>query len=150
MEIQKYACVDAELLTDEAIAEILGCADEIVNWINSVKAYALQEAVDNGKKWPGYKLVAGRSTRKLADADKAAALLAKAGYTDEQIFKPREVQGFTALEKIVGKRKLDKLLEEVIIKPPGAPKLAPEDDKRPEWNAAKDDFDEVQDDDIPF
>ena len=60
------------------------------------------------------------------------------------------MQGFTALEKVIGKRKLDALLKEVIIKPPGAPKLAPESDKRPEWNSAKDDFDEVTDEEVPF
>ena len=146
----KYKNADAELLTDEAVAEILGRADEIVNWVNSIKAFALQEAVDNGKRWPGYKLVEGRSTRHLSDEKKAVALLTKAGFTEDQIYKPREVQGFTALEKVVGKRKLDALLKEVIIKPPGAPKLAPESDKRPEWNSAKDDFDEVTDEEVPF
>ena len=86
----------------------------------------------------------------LKDENEARKILEKAGYTEEQIMKPREIKGFTDLEKLTGKKKLDALLKDVILKPPGKPKLAPESDKRPEWNSAKADFDDLDKEAIPF
>lgn len=143
LEIAKKQFEDASVLSDEDIAEILGKADGLISWVNKITGYALQEAVDKGRKWPGWKLVAGRSNRKLSDEGEARKLLKEAGYTEDQFLKPQEIKGFTDLEKLIGKKKLDTLFKDVIIKPPGKPKLAPESDKRPEWNAAKADFEDL-------
>lgn len=146
LEIAKKQFQDASLLSDEDISEILGRAEGLVSWVNKITDYALQEAVDNGRKWPGWKLVAGWSKRKLSDEDKARKLLKAAGYTEDQFLKPQEIKGFTDLEKLMGKKKLASVLDDVIIKPPGKPKLAPESDKRPEWNAARNDFEDLDGD----
>lgn len=143
LEAAKSQFEDVTLLSDDDISHILGKADGLISWANAIKDYALKEALDKDKHWPGWKLVAGRSTRKLADTDAAAEILLDAGYEADKIYKPRELQGFTAMEKLVGKKKLDSLWSGIIIKPPGAPKLAPESDSRPEWNAAEADFDVV-------
>jgi hypothetical protein len=95
-----------------------------------VEEYALQEAV-KGTSWPGLKVVAGRSVRKIADAEKAQALLQDAGFGEDDILKPRELKTLTALEKLVGKKKFGELMGEVIDKPPGRPTLVDESDKRP-------------------
>ncbi|MBR4695250.1 MAG: DUF2800 domain-containing protein [Selenomonadaceae bacterium] len=150
MEIAKKQFDDMSLLTDDEISDILEKAEGLVSWVNGITAYALREAVENGRKWPGWKLVEGRSNRKLKDENEARKILEKAGYTEEQIMKPREIKGFTDLEKLTGKKKLDALLKDVILKPPGKPKLAPESDKRPEWNSAKADFDDLDKEAIPF
>ena len=46
----------------------------------------------------------------------------------------------TALGKLVGTKKLNELIGEFIVKPLGAPVLVDINDKRPEFNSAKNDF----------
>ena len=139
-EIARHRFANPDLLSDEDIADILGRLDDLTGWANKVKEYALSEARDRKKKWPGWKLVEGKSNRKLTDEGEAMRLLEEAGYTEAQYLKPKEIQGFTNLEKLVGRKKLAELLKSVIVKPPGKPTLAPEDDPRPEFNSAKEAF----------
>lgn len=120
-----------EELTDIDIAEIVKRADGIKKWLTAVEEYALHEAVTNGTVWPGLKVVEGRSVRKIADTDKARALLEKAGYSADDIMKPRELKTITALEKLVGKKAFGEILGGVVEKPPGKPTLVDESDKRP-------------------
>lgn len=129
-------------LTDIEIAEIVQRADDIKKWLTSVEEFALQQALD-GTEWPGLKVVAGRSVRKITDAERAAELLTSGGYTD--IYKPQELKTLTALEKLVGKKKLADMLADVLDKPAGKPTLVPESDKRPPMEietAAAKDFDD--------
>jgi hypothetical protein len=125
----------------EDIAYVLGRVDELVKWAEKVKSYALEQA-ENGVKFPGFKLVEGRSNRIISNKDASAEALIGAGYTEDLIFE-RNLYGLTALEKIVGKKKFDEVLGGLIIKPSGKPTLTTEDDKRPEINSkasAEDDF----------
>ena len=99
--------------------------------------YALKEAV-KGKKWNGYKLVEGKSSRKYTDEKKVAEKIIKAGYDPYD----KSVLGITAMEKMLGKKKFGELLSGLVEKPQGKPALVPESDARPEMktaaNAAKD------------
>ena len=145
MELAKYDFQDAFLLTPSEIAEILGKAEELVRWASDVKEHALDQAINHGEKFPGWKLVEGKSNRKYSDEEAVAQTLIKADYKEDAIYKPKELLGITALEKEVGKKKFSQLLGELIIKPSGKPTLVPESDKRPEINstdAAKADFSE--------
>ena len=123
------------LLEDSEIEVILSRADQLVTWVNDIKEYALQQAV-SGKAWSGFKLVEGRSNRRYADEDGIAAALRRAGFQAADIYKPRELLGLTAMEKLVGKKKFGELVGQYIIKPEGAPALVPEADKRPPINTA--------------
>ena len=134
---------NTDLLTDEEVAKILSRADSIIKWLGNVKDFALKEAVEKNKKWQGFKLVEGRSVRKIVDEEKAAEILRQNGVTDAEIFKPKEILGITALEKNFGKKKIAEILGGLIQKPSGAPVLVEESDKRPEWHKAENDFDEV-------
>lgn len=124
-----------ELLNDQQIAAVLGLADRISTWVNDVKKYALEQATA-GKYYEGYKLVEGRSVRKLSDPDKVVEVLTGAGYDKAVLFKEPELNGITALQSIVGKKNLESLIGDYIIKPPGAPTLVPNSDKRPAINGA--------------
>ena len=115
-------------LTEAEIADIIQRASSIKKWLTDIEEYALQAAKD-GKVWPGLKMVAGRSIRKIADPERAAAILESHHITD--IYKPQELKTLTALDKLVGAKKLAELLGDVIIKPDGKPTLVPESDKRP-------------------
>lgn len=128
------------------IADILLHAKEVKNWLDGVEAYAMGKAL-SGTKWPGLKLVAGRSTRKIADEAAAAASLLSAGYSD--IYKPQSLRTLTELEKLCGKKRFAELLGANLTKSEGKPALVPASDKRPELETGdiRDDF---TDDDIPL
>lgn len=130
---------DPKLLSVEEIAEILGQASDIQKWAKEMQDYALDEAL-KGTKYPGFKLVEGRSNRRIEDEDGLAQVLLKEGYAEEKIYKPKALEGITNLEKVVGKKKFAALGEKFIVKPPGKPTLVSEDDKRPELDSAEEDF----------
>lgn len=147
LELVKYDFKSPALLDGAEIADILGRLEELTSWAGHIQSYALDQAVNHGVKWPGWKLVEGRSNRKYTDADKVANLLLDAEYKEEQIYAPRSVLGITALEKEIGKKNFSALLGDFIIKPAGKPTLAPESDRRPEiqsLDAAKSDFDGLE------
>lgn len=129
------------LLSDEEIGEVLRRADELQHWVKDVGDYAFEQALA-GKQYNGWKLVEGRSVRKYADDLKVAEALKAAGY-DEAMLYERKLYGISAMEKIVGKKRLTETLGDLIIKPAGQPVLVPESDKREAINtaeAAKADF----------
>lgn len=142
LEIAKYEFRDPPLLEDEEISDILGRAGRILSWISDVKEYAQEEA-KHGRQWPGWKLVEGRSNRKYSDPQEVEKRLLAAGFEKVLLYKDPELLGITAMEKVVGgKKKLETLIAGLIVKPPGAPTLVPESDKRPALNTAKTDFEE--------
>lgn len=145
MEIAKLEFQDADLLSDDDVSFVLARVDGLVRYAEKIKTWALGEAL-NGHKWPGFKVVEGRSNRRITDEAKAAKLLHKAGYGDDVIYKPIEMQPITNLEKLITKKKFTMLLGGIVEKPPGKPALVPEDDKRPEYNPAKNDFEVLEED----
>ena len=99
-------------------------------------AYATQQAVD-GKAWPGYKLVAGRSVRKYTSEAEVIRAATEAGYTD--IYKTT-LLGVGDLEKRMGRKKFSEVLGRYIVKPVGAPQLVLESDPRKPYADAAGDF----------
>lgn len=134
---------DPRLLSPEEIAtDILPLLATVKTWLASVEDYALQQAL-SGVQLPGWKIVEGRSVRKITDQEGAAAALGKAGYKTAEIYKPQELRTITELEKLTGKKQFAAICGDYIEKPQGKPTLAPESDKRPAFNAAVDDFKDV-------
>ena len=146
MEIAKLEFRDADLLTDDEVSFVLERVDGLVRYAEKIKTHALEEAL-KGHRWPGFKVVEGRSNRKITDEAKAVKLLRKAGYTDDVIYKPLEMQTITALEKLVTKKKFGALLGSVVEKPPGKPTLVPEDDERPEYDPVQSEFEVMEEED---
>lgn len=139
LELAKYEFRSSPELSNMDVADILGRVDELVKWATDVKEYALEQALQ-GVEYEGFKVVEGRSNRKYADQDVVADILMANDFTIDKIYKPRELQGLTNMEKIVGKKKLTQLVGDYIIKPPGKPTLVPEEDKREPYNPAAADF----------
>lgn len=115
----------------------------IKTWLAGVEEYALQQALD-GTQYSGYKIVEGRSVRKITDTEAVADLLKGKGYDEAAFMKPAELRGIGDLEKIVGKKVFNALCSDYITKPQGKPTLVPDSDKRPAFNAAADDFKNVE------
>lgn len=136
--VDKYDLKEAPLLSNEEIAEILERAPEIKKWIEHVETYALQKARDEGEEFPGWKVVAGRSNRKIQDENGLLMMLEAEGYDDEELLKPQQLQSITNLEKVVGKKAFHELANDFIVKPDGKPVLVPDTDKRPALNSVDD------------
>ena len=126
-----------QLLTDQEVSDILAMKDLITKWIKGVYDFAYEKALSGEKQWPGYKLVEGTSRRTITDPDAAAKTLLDNGYKEKDIFKPRELEGITNLQKVLGKKGVAKYLEAYIDKPEGKPTLVPDSDKRPAINTVE-------------
>ncbi|MED4082041.1 DUF2800 domain-containing protein [Halalkalibacterium halodurans] len=135
LKMAMYDFRSPDLLTHEEIGQILHKAEELKRWAKDVQDYALVQAEEHGAKFSGWKLVEGRSNRKYTDEKAVKDRLLSSGYVEDEIFKPREVLGISAMEKTIGKKKFAELLEGLVIKPSGKPTLVPESDKRPELNS---------------
>lgn len=114
-------------LTEAEIAQVLAQLPELKAWAANVEKHALSLAVKQGKTWPGFKLVEGRSIRKYVD-ESAVAQAAEAAGVDVW---DRKLKTITTLEKQLGKKRFATLLGDLVIKPAGKPTLVPTSDKRP-------------------
>lgn len=123
----------ANLITDEQVSKILLRAKRMKEWITSVEEYALREAL-GGKKWPGLKLVSGRSSRKYGDEKQIMKNLLAAGIEEEKVVN-KKLPGIIELSKNISKLDFKKYVEPHIVKPDGSPALVSEKDKRPERNS---------------
>jgi hypothetical protein len=130
------------LLTDSEIEEVLSKLSDLTKWANEIIAYATDAAVNHGKEWHGFKVVEGRSVRKFKDEDAVAEVAKANGYKD--IFRQSLIT-LTEKERLMGKSKFEKILGDLIYKPPGKPTLVPLSDKRPAMNVsnAKNEFNEI-------
>ncbi|XOQ48230.1 MAG: Nuclease [Eubacteriales bacterium] len=130
------------LLTDSEIEEVLSKLSDLTKWANKIIAYATDAAVNHGKEWHGFKVVEGRSVRKYKDEDAVAEVAKANGYKD--IFRQSLIT-LTEMERLMGKSKFEKILGDLIYKPPGKPTLVPLSDKRPAMNVsnAKNEFNEI-------
>lgn len=131
MAALEYEFRDPALFTLEEIGSILFVAEQLKAWAKDVEEYAFEQA-KAGHKIPQWKLVEGRSNRKIADEEEAVRRLGSAGVTE---FLKTKLLPLGDLEKQVGKKKLAEMLDGLIVKPPGKPVLVPESDKRPELNS---------------
>ena len=129
---------EKNLLSNEEIGIILQKAEDIVNWYNDLKDYALKEVL-NGKPVIGWKAVNGRSTRKWTDMDSAFNKLIDNGYDEAVLFERKPIT-LSATEKLVGKKEFSELVGEFIEKAPGKATLVPESDKREAINPLMDMF----------
>ena len=125
---------------------ILAKAKEMKKWLSDLET-AVTGALIGGEEVPGWKMVEGRSVRKIADADKAVEAFRAAGYDPALLYK-KELITLTQMEKDFGKKAVGEILGDLITKPKGAPTLAPESDKRPAYVFEEDilaAFDETED-----
>lgn len=139
---------DITEMTDDQIVKVLSRSKQIKNWLTSVENYALKESL-TGRKFPGIKLVEGRSNRVVQNPEKLKETLIGLGLSEEQ-FMESKILGTTKMTKLLGSKKFRENVEQYLFKPPGKPTLVDLEDKRPEYDrnaAASLEFEEIKDDD---
>lgn len=136
MELAKRDFKEADLLTDEEIADILPVAQNLAKWVEDLLAYATAQA-ENGKTWPGYKLVASVTKRKYTNDADVIRACTEAGFTN--IYKTT-LLGISDLEKAIGKKTFKDVVDPYVFKPEGKPELVPLSDRRKPISSAESDF----------
>lgn len=138
MELAKYEFETPKTLDNNDIAFILGRADELVKWAKDVQEFALEQALE-GEQFDGFKVVEGRSNRKWTNEDKIGEILLGEGFLENIIY-TKKLTGISNMESAIGKKEVNRLLGDYVIKPQGKPTLVPVTDKRPEFNSIVEDF----------
>lgn len=126
MELAKLDFPEPIGMSAGEIAKILPKLDLLIDWAGAVKEHALFRAMQ-GERFPGYKLVEGRSVRKFSSEADACLAIKEAGF-NPYITK---MKGLTELQKEMGKKAFDQACSGLLVKPQGKPVLVPESDKRP-------------------
>lgn len=118
-----------EIASVEEVAKALQNADTVKSWISDAETFLQQELL-KGNPVPGWKLVEGRSNRKISDEKAVVDRFIKAGIDDSLLYEKKFIS-LTQLEKDFGKKSIAELIGDLIIKPQGKPTLVPESDARP-------------------
>lgn len=129
------------MLSDAEIGDLLVRGKSLVQWYKDLQEYATQALLD-GKKINGWKIVEGKSNRVITDTDALVERFKEKGF-DEALLFERKPLTLTAYEKLAGKADFAEIANGLINKPQGKPTLAPVSDKRPVFNSAVSDFSEV-------
>lgn len=141
----REAALDGQpVLSDDEIGAILEKVADMQKWVDDMQSYITGRLL-GGNSVSGWKLVEGRTKRRLTDPAKAVKTLKLAfGSKDEDLYKPAELKSMGDLEKMFGKTALHAVLDSFLEKPQGKPTLVPASEKRPEYNPAAADFAAVE------
>lgn len=121
---------DPALLTDAQIAMILERADDLDKWVTKVKNYAIAESLNNGVEFFGWKVVEGRTNRKITDEKAVMRKLRDMGYKPSQYYK-RTMLSVTQLQSLLGGRKaMEEAIGEYIGRTDPKPTIVRSTDRR--------------------
>lgn len=122
---------DPDLLSREAMSELLGRVAGIRAWCSALETAAFALARATPGAIPGYKVVMSGGRRFVSDLDGLLGAMESAGFSREDLVRQKP-QTFTVLERLAGGRqKFDELAGEYISKSSPTPSLVRESDKRP-------------------
>ena len=118
------------VLAPHEVAEVLQMKPLVELWLKRVQAQAMTTLMDGGEI-PGYKVVEGKpGNRKWTDELDVMAVLQNAGYDPDQ-YQETKLLSPAAMDKSIGKKRVNELLTEFIDRSPGSPTVVPASDKRP-------------------
>ena len=121
------------LMTPSEVAALLPIASEVSSWGSGLLDYAKKEAIENGTRWEGYKLIEGKKTRKFANTDAVVARAKEMGLEDGFVYSEPEVLSPSKLEKKVGKATFRDSFEELVSFSKPSLSLVPADDPHDEY-----------------
>jgi len=131
-EFERLEAYDYQLppvLSDTEVSNAIALGERLSDWINALKAYALDRCMDGGDI-PGFKAVEGRSTRVWTNEKAAFKAAQDIGGIPEEMLYERKPITLTEMEKLLGKKKFAEIMREYVDKPVGRPTLALATDKR--------------------
>lgn len=121
--------VKLPVLAPHEVAEALQMEPLISLWLKRLKDQALTSML-NGEQVPGFKVVEGKlGNRKWTDELQVLDALIQAGFKSEDVTETKLLSP-ASMDKAIGKKKAAELLSSMIDRAPGAPTIAPENDKR--------------------
>jgi Protein of unknown function (DUF2800) len=126
-----FSLDEPDTLTVDQMERVTTLNPTFAKWAKDVESYLLKQADLGAVQLKLYRLGYGRSNRVITDVPAAAQALMKEGFAAKDIFEDPDLRGITALEDLVGKKKLAEVLGELIKKPDGAKKLVPIGDPAP-------------------
>lgn len=115
-------------MTDDEIEAVLPKLDSVIAYAEAVKEYALKKAIEQGRRWTGFKLVESQTKRKITDEIAVGKILTDAGYDPYT----KKLLSISDIQKMVGKSQFDTLIGEYVTRPKGQPTLVPKGDARTE------------------
>lgn len=124
---------NSQIVSNSELAKILTKTEGVEQWLKDIRDYTL-DILLKGEEVPGWKVVEGKSNRKLVDVDKAFEILKENGFNEALLYE-RKPLTLSALEKTVGKKELVEAIGDYIEKLKGAPTLVKASDKREKYNA---------------
>ena len=122
---------DINCLSYAELRDILDESDSIIDYLNSVKSYALNQIIE-GVEIDGYKCVEGKSRRIFRDETQALKIASEL-IPEEELYERKPIS-LTSIEKKLGKKTFNEKFSALVYMPKGNPTLAKEDDKRPDYN----------------
>lgn len=120
---------DIRLMSDAEIGEVLKKVDIAQMYFKAVSDHAMAVLLGGGEI-EGYKIVEGRSVRKITDESKAVEILKEDFLLSDEELYNKKLKGLGDLEKLVGKKNFTEAMGSLIEKPAGSPTLVPVSDKR--------------------
>ena len=126
------------MLTDAEIEKLLPELDNIIQFATDVKEFALKKAL-KGHKWSNFKLVHGKTTRKIENEEAVIKVCEDEGI-DPYI---KKLAGITELTKRIGKERFNDLVGMYITKQVGTITLVPSSDDREEVTIIKGDYEDA-------
>lgn len=115
-------------LTDEELAEVLDRAELVRDFLKAAEDEAYARIAD-GATLPRWKVVPGRSVRKVTDEGAMCERLKMNGFKEAD-FLETKLLGIGKLEKLVGKKAFSADYSDLVEKPEGKPTLVPSSDPR--------------------
>ena len=115
-------------LTDAEIEALLPKLDELIQFAEDMKEFALKKAI-NGHKWSNFKLVHSKGSRKITNEE---AVIRACEEVKIDPYGPKKVAGITELTKRIGKDKINSLIGAYITMQAGSIVLVPKTDPREE------------------
>lgn len=120
---------DGRVLSADEMGEALTALKSLEPHAKALRQAATERIYSQGEEIAGWKVVAGRGRRVIADTEAAIKTLTDAGHEVDQVA-PRTLVGVTALDEIV-ETDLAEVLGPLISVQEGPPSLVAEKDKRP-------------------
>lgn len=124
-----------DILSDEELKDAWLMGKRLADWHGKVSAYVMAEAL-RGRLPDGYKLVAGPARRRWRDEAAAADALMAMGIAETDYMNVK-IKGIGDVSNLMPAQVFDENIATYIEKPPGAPLLVPESDKREPFGLAK-------------